>query len=528
MFKRLAVKLFSTITGGAIIIAFFSVLSKALGLYRDRLLAARFGAGDILDVYYAAFKLPDLVFNTLILGALAAAFIPVFVRYLKQDRDEAFLISNAVLNLLLLVVGFCSLLIIIFAPRIMPWLVPGFDELGMELTARLTRIMFLSVFIFTFSNILSGVLNSFKRFLAFAIAPVLYNLGIVIGILYLFPHPRIGIDGLAWGVVLGSFLHFFVQLLAVYRLGWRYQPLLRWSHQGVKKIIRLMLPRTFALGVNQINQLVIMVIASTLATGSVAIFNLANNLQSLNIIGISLAVSCFPVLSEALADNDQNRFRQIFSFSFRRIMFIVLPLSLLVFLLRSQIVRLILGSGLFDWQATLTTATTLGFFVISLFAQSLIPLLVRSFYSLEDTRTPVFITSFSVVVNIITAISLSRWLGVAGLALAFSLASILNFVLLLFFLKKKIVWLSLKQLGQNTLKVFLAALASVVVAYLVLTFVGQLVNLWTFWGVFSQAAAASLAALFTYLLISYIMGFAELEIVRSYLQKFKIGKNHVD
>ena len=203
--KKILKKLTTTITGGAIVIAFFSVVSKLIGLFRDRLLASFFGAGDTLDIYYAAFKLPDLVFNTLILGALSAAFIPVFVQVWEKDKQKAWQITNSILNILVAVVGVISVVVIIYAHKIMPLVVPGFDADKLLITIHITRIMFVSVVFFTISNIFSGVLNSLRKFVAFSLAPILYNLGIIIGIIALYP--LWGIDGLAWGVVLGSIFH---------------------------------------------------------------------------------------------------------------------------------------------------------------------------------------------------------------------------------------------------------------------------------------------------------------------------------
>lgn len=518
MFGKIWHKLSTTITGGAIIIAAFSVLSKLAGLFRDRLLASHFGAGDTLDIYYAAFRLPDLVFNTLILGAFTAAFIPVFIRYLKKDKEEAYEISNSVLNILLLVVGVLSILVIILADYLVPLLVPGFDEINILLTVRLTRIMFLSVIIFTFSNVLSGILNTFKRYLAFSMAPIFYNIGIIVGIIYFYRRPM-GIDGLAWGVVLGSFLHMLVQLIAVYRTDWRYVPWLKWSHEGVKRIIKLMIPRTFALGVNQVNQVIMTAIASTLAIGSIAVFNLANNLQSLNVIGISFALSVFPVFSEALAENDHEKFKSVFSLNVRRILFIMIPISMLLFLLRAQLVRLILGTGAFDWEATISTAQTLGFFTMSLFAQSLIPLFVRAFYAMEDTKTPVLLSIATVILNIILAYTLSPVLGVAGLALAFSVASIVNFVLLIIWLRKKIGALDLQRIFISFIKIIAVSLAASGLAYITLHYVGKLVNMTTFLGVLSQAAAASVVAVVAYFSFSLIINLEETLILKKYLKK---------
>ena len=248
MLKKIWFKLNNTITGGAILIAFFSVFAKIVGLLRDRILAANFSGANIdtLDVYYAAFKLPDLVFNTLVLGALASAFIPVFVKYLQKNKEEALLVANSLLNLLLLVISILTIIFIIFTPFITHLVVPGFVGEKFDLTVQFTRIMFLAIIFFTVSNIFSGILNSFKKFLSFSLAAIFYNLGIIIGIVFL--TDWLGPVGLAWGVVLGAFLHMLVQLPETLLSGWRYRFNFQYKHPAVRRIFTLMLPRTFGSG----------------------------------------------------------------------------------------------------------------------------------------------------------------------------------------------------------------------------------------------------------------------------------------
>ena len=516
-YKKIIKKLTTTITGGAIMIAFFSVVSKFLGLFRDRLLASYFGAGDTLDIYYAAFKLPDLVFNTLILGALSAAFIPVFIKYWQKDKQETWDITNAILTLLVIIIGGISIMVIIFANKLMPLIVPGFDADKMIQTVHITRIMFSSVVFFTISNVLSGVLNSLRKFLAFSLAPIFYNLGIIIGILFLYP--LWGIDGLAWGVVLGSVLHLVIQLPSVYKKGWKYKPIILWQHAGVQKILRLMIPRTFALGVGQINQVVIIVIASTLTAGSIAVFNLANNLQSLNVIGISFAISCFPVFSKTLAEGKYNSFKKVFSVNVRRVLYIMIPLSLVLFLLRIHIVRIILGAGEFDWTATVSTAQTLGYFAISLFAQSLIPLVTRVFYAIEDTKSPVITSVGTVILNIILAIMFSQSIGVAGLALAFSIASIVQLFILVVWLRFKIVELDYARIARSFGVIVFMSILSSVFMYTSLYAVEPFVNTHTFVGLSIQAITAGVIGLIVYLALSFAFNMEEVEVITNRLKK---------
>ncbi len=513
-------KLHTTIAGGAIIISFFSILSRLLGLIRDRLLASTFGAGDTLDVYYAAFRLPDLIFNTLVLGALSAAFIPVFLEYWHKNKEESWEIASSILNILLIVLFILGGLFFIFAPFLISHLVaPGFGLEKQVMTVRLTRIMLISIFFFTASNLAGAILNSFKKFLAYSIAPVMYNLGIIFGIIFLVP--LLGEIGLAFGVVLGSFLHLLVQIPSLLKTGFSWKPVFNFKHKGVRKVGLLMLPRTFALAVNQVNRLVITNIASTLTVGSIAVYNLADNLQSfpIGIFAIPLAIACFPYLSESAAKNEKEKFAVHFSVTLRRVIFLIVPTSLFIFFLRAQIVRLVLGAGHFSWRDTILTLKTLGYFSLSLFAQALIPLLARAFYALQDTKTPVFIGFLSVGFNLIFALCFTQTLGTPGLALAFSLASIINFLLLYIFLRKKLKWFDEKKIIFSFFKILIISLIAVFFLQIAKTIMGHLVNMRTFSGVFCQFIVAGLVGLVVYLFLAILLKCEEIEVLRLFLGK---------
>jgi len=227
MWSKVWKKLTTTLTGGAIIIATASVTSKLLGLIRDRLLATKFGAGDELDIYYAAFRIPDFVFNILVLGALSAAFIPIFIEYIQRAKEdstkkkEVWYLANSLLNILLLGLLIFGILLFILASQLVPLIAPGFDSDKQSTVVEMTRIMLVSIIFFGISNVITGMLNSFKRYINFAFAPVLYNVGIIFGIVSLVP--KYGIHGLAYGVVLGSFLHLIVQIPGLLKIGYRYQ-----------------------------------------------------------------------------------------------------------------------------------------------------------------------------------------------------------------------------------------------------------------------------------------------------------------
>ena len=271
-----------TITGAALLLGAASLASRFLGVLRDRVLAGEFGAGDTLDVYYAAFRIPDLVFNLLILGALSAGFIPIFTAALcgarekNEEPKEAWGIVNSAMNIMgVALVVLCGLFIIL-APWIVPLITPGFGPEKMATTITMTQIMMLSPIFLGLSNILGSVLQSFKRFFIYSLAPIFYNIGIIVGALFF--TKWWGIYGLAGGVVLGAVAHMLIQAPAAWQLGYRYRWIFDLANKKIRAIGKMMIPRTLGLAVSQINLVVMTIIASTLIPGSLAIFNLANNL----------------------------------------------------------------------------------------------------------------------------------------------------------------------------------------------------------------------------------------------------------
>jgi len=510
MIKRLFSGQINSITIAALLVALSSLVSRFLGIFRDRILAGEFGAGDTLDIYYAAFRVPDLLFNLLVLGALSAGFIPIFTSLLKKsqplipslnkkgkNQKEAWELASNVLNILVLSLIIISGLCIILAPGLMKLIAPGFSLEKQALTANLTRIMFLSPIFLGISSILGGVLQSFKRFFIYSLAPIMYNIGIIIGALYFVP--LWGVHGLAWGVVFGAFLHMLVQVPTVSRLGFKYKLKISFKSDEIKEIAVMMVPRAMSLGISQINLLVITVIASTLASGSLTVFNFANNLQSfpVGIFGISFAVAAFPTLS-AIAFN-KKKLIDNFSKIFRQILFFIVPATVLLLTLRAQITRVILGTGHFNWEDTILTINTLGFFSISLFAQASLPLLVRMFYARHNAKTPFLIGIASAALNVFLSLYFARNLGVAGLALAFSIASIFNFILLWLALRFEIGSLDETKILISSIKFTAAALACGITVQGAKLLVWPYINMTKFWGVLTQGLVAGIIGLFVYI-----------------------------
>ncbi|MFC1599043.1 murein biosynthesis integral membrane protein MurJ [Patescibacteria group bacterium] len=511
MIKRLLNGQTKTITSAAIIIGAASLTSRFLGVIRDRILAGEFGAGDVLDTYYAAFRIPDLVFNLIVLGALSAGFIPIFTQLLSSEqKDKAWQLANQILNVLLVSLFIVCGILLIFTPQLMKLITPGFSPEKMATTISLTRIMFLSPILLGISSVFGGILQSYKRFLVYSLAPILYNIGIIIGALVFVKFW--GVYGLAWGVVLGAVMHLLIQIPTSAYLGFRYKPIIKFKDKGLREIGRIMVPRTLALGVNQINFVVITIIASTLAAGSLTIFNLANNLQvfPVGIFGISFAIAAFPSLSALALKADKKEFIQSFSNTTRQILFFIIPASALFIVLRAQIVRVILGSGNFSWEDTILTFEALGLFSISLFAQALIPLLLRGFYAFHKATLPFILGLVSVVINVFLSLFLTKPFqlfgfsfdfGVTGLALAFSISNILLFILLWLYLRKLTKGLDESRISWAVFKIIISTTAMAIVTQFMKYGIEPYFGTETFIGIFLQGAIAGLVGIAVFVVV---------------------------
>ena len=502
-FKKILGVSSTSVASAAFIIGFLSIASRLLGVVRDRILASSFGAGQTLDLYYAAFRLPDLVFNLLVLGALSAGFIPIFTKLLHNEEnprahwDLANNVFNSLFFGLLIICG----LGILLAPWLVEIIAPGFPQSVHGEIVLLTQIMFLSPFFIGLSSIAGSILQSFQRFLIYSLAPVLYNVGIIIGALYFAPHW--GIFGLAWGVVLGSIMHFTIQLPLLFKLGFRYQWLFNWRDKALRTMYSMMTARTLGLAITQINLIVTTMIASTLAEGSLAVFNLANNLQSfpVGIFGISFAVAVFPLLS-SVADE---LFIERFSKTFRQIIFCIVPATVALIILRAQIVRVILGAGKFNWEDTIHTIDAVGFFALSLFAQATVPLLARAFYAKHDSKTPFYIGLISAVVNVALSLIWAHNLGVAGLALAFSASTIVNFLLLFVLLRRRVGRLDEKRIIISLAKCSAAGISMALVIQAMKLLIWPYLDMTRLWGILLQGSLAGIFGLIVYFAVCSLL-----------------------
>lgn len=525
----------STIAFATIIIAASTFVSGLLGMFKMRLLAERFDVAFTLDSYFAAFRIPDLLSATLITGGIIVSFLPLFSQYFKKEEKKAWEFTNNLINIAFFIFLFLCLFIWIFAPILIELIAPGFPEAQKELTVSLTRIMFIGPLLFALSGIFSGILQHFDRFIAYALAPILYNVGIIFGIVFLSRFFEQGIYGAAFGVVLGALLHLLIQIPPALKCGYKYKFSFNLKDIGFKKFSWLMLPRMVSQASSQINLIVITVIASLLAAGSVAVFNFANSLYLFPIAigGVSFAVAYFPSFSRNLANGEKNKFIENFSIIFKQIVFLMLPISLIAFLLRAQIVRLVLGTGEFGWTETRLTAATLGAFALGMVFASVLPLLVRAFFSLQDTKTPAVATVFSMILNIALSLifvflikesatinsfiaSVFKLEGiddfrVIGLALAVALATMVQFFLLLWLLKKKMNTFPLRNIGCSCSKILIASLIMATAVYFSLRVVVLFVELTTFTAVLFQLIFASLLGLIVYFFVLKLLRSEDLE-----------------
>jgi len=448
----------------SLILTVAALASRALGWLRLLVIGSQFGAGRELDAYFAAFRIPDAIFQLVVAGALSAALIPVFQSYrARADEAEAWRLASSVINLVLIALSAFSLLMAIFAPWIVPLITPGFDAPTTELTIRMTRIMLLSPVFIGMGAVVSGILNSYERFAWPAIAPLVYNLAIIGAAILL--APLIGVEGLAVGVAIGSLAHLLVQLPNLASVGQRYDLSLSINHPGVRRVAWLMAPRTLGLAAVQINFLASTLLATGQPEGSVTAYNYGFQLMQVpvGVVGVSVAIAIFPRLSRDAALDRISDVRHDLSTAMRVLLFIALPLTAVMTVLREPLTAVFFQYGLFSAQSTDRTAVALFYFTLGLAAQVLVPILARAFYALQDTRTPVVWAIVAVGLNVPLMAWLVGPMGVGGLALALSVTASLEVLGLLWALRSRLRGLDgaalLSSLVRSTAAAAVAALA---------------------------------------------------------------------
>jgi len=531
----------------AYVLALFTLASQILALVRDRILAYQFGAGHELDIYYAAFRIPDLLY-VLFASVLSVYVLLPFVYRARQDGNEAGrLVLSQMFTIFLVVYIMVSVITIIIAPTLVTYFFPGFSVTSYDEVVLLLRILLLQPLLLGISSLFGVVTQLQHRFVIYAISPLVYNVGIILGAVVLYPF--FGLVGLVLGVVLGALGHMAVQIPLVIRSRLTFTLVFNIDWKLMHEIAKVAVPRAITLSLNQILLIVLVSLASLMSVGSVSVLQFAYNLQSvpLAIIGMSYSVAAFPTLAELLAQKKHQEFNNFVVTALRHIIFWSLPIITLVIVLRAQIVRVLLGSGSFDWHDTRLTAAVLGLFIVSLTAQSVLLLLVRAFYAGGQTRIPFILTLVGTIVGSFSAYgfyfyfqsssyfryqiaNIFRLNDVSGtevltLPLGFTIGVLVQVVLMMFFLTKTF-GLSLRLLGKEFVIALLAAFSGGVFAYLTLIFVVEGINQETFIGIFIQGLSASVVGIGGIIITYYLLDSTELnEIHRSF--KVKLFKTDV-
>lgn len=504
----------NSLTSASIILIVTLFLSNVLGVFRDHFLTQKIPT-DLLSTYYAAFRIPDFIFNILILGAIASAFIPVFTTLLTQKKnEEAWKVATSIINIAIISLLVVIVILFVLMPFLVPLIVPGFDLTKQTEVVKLARIMLGSPLFFGLSYIIGGVLNSFKRFLAYSLAPLIYNVAIILGTMFF--ANKFSVEAVAYAVVIGAFLHLLIQLPTAIQLGFHWRPKIYWKIYGVKRIGLLMFPRSIALGANQIMLLIFTAIASGLGGFSVAVYILADNIQTLPVVvfGSSFATAIFPNLSEAVSSNNMEKFVADLEKTARIIIFFLIPITVILVLLRTEIVRLILGSGFFGWQQTIDTANTLGFLALSLVFSGLIPLFSRAFYALHNTKIPMIVMIVNAAVSVILGKIFSLKFGVEGLALGFALGDVVGAISIYLLLRKKIEIKNEKQIIFFVLKVIFASLIMGFAIQETKVLSGVFVDMQHFWGVLEKTLLAFLVGALVYLSFCWVFGCEEIKAIK--------------
>jgi len=525
----------------AYILAFFAFGSQILAIIRDRLLAHNFGAGIELDLYYAAFRIPDLLF-VLFASVLSVYVLLPFVNKASQTHGTkaGAAILSQVFTVFLIAYIAIAVIIMLLAPVLTGYLFPGFSEQSTELVL-LMRILLLQPLLLGISSLFGVVTQMNHRFVLFAISPLLYNIGIIFGISMLYP--VFGLVGLVAGVVIGAFGHLMVQVPFVRKSTFAFSLVRTFDWKLLCQVLSVSIPRALTLSVNQIVLLVLVGMASFMAVGSVSTFQFAFNLQSvpLAIIGMSYSVAAFPTLSYLYAKEDHKGFNLQLVTAFRHIIFWSVPIIALVVVLRAQIVRVLLGSGAFDWADTRLTAALLAIFVFSLLAQAVLLLLIRAFYAGGKTLLPLVVAVCSGIVSILIAFLLRdvyfahpelattlqnifRLENVSGaevlvLAIAFICGQSLQ-VIVMVLASRKTFLVSYTPLIHLFYQAIVAGVAGGLASYIALNEVVDGINQNTFIGVLLQGAVAGVVGIAIVIIVYRLLGSAELkEIYRSFQTK---------
>ena len=521
-----------SVKSAAIVLASSTLVSALLGLFRDRLLNSYYlGTYPTgIDAYTAAFTIPDFMFFILTSGALSVSFIPVFNQRLAAgNKKSAWELSSSLLNLLAILTLITSVLIMIFADPLIRYVVsPGLDESGMILAINMTRVIAINPFLFSIATVLTSIQQAVGRFVFYAVAPAIYNIGIIIGITWFTGGINIfgiqifegGIMGVALGVILGAVLQLIVALIGLFGLGMDYNFKINWKNQGFRAILRLLPARSLDQGIDYVNGIVNTNLSSRMGAGAVRSFNQASALHQMpvNLIGVAISTAFFPKLTEELGNGDKKEYNDTFRQALRTITWIALPVAVISFFARGYITSFISNIGNNDSNGTI--ASILGTLCLAIFARSVFHIASRGFYAHQDTKTPFVVSIFAIGLTIV----LSVWFfflgwGVDGLGLAQSIGAMVEIVILLYILQKRSKGELLdKAFWKATVRMVFATLITGCVAFSMTKFVPLMATDTSLVITIPKFLLISVVSVAAYLIASYFLDLKEAKPIFKYFK----------
>lgn len=517
-----------SVKSAAIILAASTLVSALLGIFRDRLLNTyyldTYPTG--IDAYTAAFTIPDFMFFIVTSGALAVSFIPVFnQRLINNNKDSAWKLSTSILNLLAIVTLVLSILIMIFAEPLVRYIVgPGLDESGTILAVNMMRVIAINPFLMSIATVLSSIQQAVGRFVFFALAPTVYNIGILIGIQYFTDGINIfgwqifdgGIMGVALGVVFGAILQVIVGLIGVFGLGFNYEFKIYWKNRGFKDVLRLLPARSLDQGIDYVNSIVSTNLSSRLGAGALRSFNQASSLYNMpvNLIGVAISTAFFPQLTEELGEGNKDKFYATFRAALRSIIWISLPVSIISFFARGYVVNFIKNGG------DMLISSILATMIVAIFARSVFHIASRGFYASQDTKTPFIISVIAIGLTILLSILFYiLGFGVEGLGWAQSIGALVEIIILIAILQSRSKYKMLNlEFFKGFGKMLFATFITGCVAYSMTKFLPLMATDNSFLQTFPKFCVIAVTSLVAYALASYFLGLSE---VQPFFEKLK-------
>ncbi len=522
-----------SIKSAAIILSASTLVSALLGIYRDRLLNSyyltTYPTG--IDAYTAAFTVPDFMFFILTSGALAVSFIPVFnERLAKGNKKSAWELSSSLINLMAIVTLIASILIMIFAEPLVRYVVgPGLDEPGTILAINMMRVIAINPFLMSIATVLSSIQQAVGRFVFYALAPAVYNIGILIGITWFTNGINIfgiqlfdgGIMGVAIGVVFGAILQVIISIIGLIGLGFDYRFKINWKNQGFRSILKLLPARSLDQGIDYVNTIVNTNLSSRMGAGALRCYQQATSLHQMpvNLIGVAISTAFFPQMTEDVGEGDDEKFYETFRKALRMIIWISLPVAAIAFFARGYVVSLIANGG----EALI--ASVLGTLILAIFARSVFHIASRGFYARQDTKTPFIVSIVAIGLSTLLAVLFTAFgFGPEGLGFAQSIGAILEIAILLVILQKR----SKNKLLDKTfwrafLRMIIATAITGCVAYSMTKFFPLMRTDNSFFATIPKFALISIVSLVAYVLAGYFLNLEEVQPILAKIKKVLFG-----